>query len=183
MTLFKKPVSKPQSLHSSPQNKRARWIGDHPFGPLLRKDAAAISLRKKPLVRGLPEFSEEKDLQEAGGWSPHERRSETRPSNLTGEQRTETTAHNRPHRDRNRVKFRGTIRDVRNLTWFAGVRGQWQEMQHGVWRFSCADGAGMNWSSTRGTLWFDGVNVEELRRAILDALHASVHRRSRGDSD
>jgi hypothetical protein len=183
MTLFKKPGCNPQSRHSSPRKKRAQWSGDHSLGSLPRKDAVATALRKKPLGRGLHNFNEEKDSQEAGGLSAREWKSGTRPSNPSGEQSTRTTAHNSHQRERTRLKVRGTIRDLRNLTWSAGVRGRWQETQNGVWRFSCVDGAGMNWSSTRGTLWFDGVNAEELRRAILEALHARVYRRSRGDSD
>jgi hypothetical protein len=96
---------------------------------------------------------------------------------------TMLTAHNSRQRERSRPKFRGTIQDLRRLTWFAGVRGRWREGPNGVWRFSCFDGAGMNWSSTRGTLWFDGPDVEELRRAILEALRARVYRRSRTDCD
>jgi hypothetical protein len=74
-----------------------------------------------------------------------------------------------------KLKFCGTIKQMKNLTWFASVRGRWVEQPHGVWRFACCDGAGFNWSSTTGTLWFDGPETEELRRTIEKALHDRVY--------
>jgi hypothetical protein len=66
---------------------------------------------------------------------------------------------------------------VRQVTWFSDVRGRWQPLPHGVWGFRCRDGAGMNWSSTRGTLWFDGSDPELLGRIVLAAIQARIYGR------
>ena len=80
-----------------------------------------------------------------------------------------------------KLKFRGTIQHLRQLTWFAQVRGDWERKPNNVWRFVCRNGAGMNWSSTKGTLWFDGPEVEELRRAVKRALDDWVYVGRRGE--
>ena len=38
----------------------------------------------------------------------------------------------------------------------AGFVGEWSEKPNSCWRFVGKDGAGLNWSSTKGTVWFDG---------------------------
>lgn len=37
-----------------------------------------------------------------------------------------------------------------------GHDGEWAEKGNGVWRFVCSNKGGLNWSGTKGTLWFDG---------------------------
>jgi hypothetical protein len=37
-----------------------------------------------------------------------------------------------------------------------GVYGEWDEKPKGVWRYRSEDCGGLNWSATRGRLWFDG---------------------------
>jgi hypothetical protein len=96
--------------------------------------------------------------------------------------RTEQTRHTRSSGEhapasKSKLKYQGTIKELRRVTWYANVRGRWKELPHGVWRFSCRDGAGMNWSSTRGTLWFDGPDPELLRQIVVAAIRAQIYRR------
>jgi hypothetical protein len=35
----------------------------------------------------------------------------------------------------------------------------------------------MNWSSTRGTIWFDGPDPAMLRRIMVEAIRAAIYRR------
>jgi predicted nucleotide-binding protein len=48
--------------------------------------------------------------------------------------------------------------------------GVWEEKPNQCWRFKAKDGAGLNWSSTRGTLWFDG--PEPARNQMTAAVNA-----------
>jgi predicted nucleotide-binding protein len=34
--------------------------------------------------------------------------------------------------------------------------GEWESQPNGVWKFKCKDKAGLLWSETQGTVWFDG---------------------------
>jgi hypothetical protein len=96
--------------------------------------------------------------------------------------RTEQTRHARPSGEhaaasKTKLQYQGTIEELSRLTWFAEVRGRWRPQPNGVWCFRCRDGAGMNWSSTRGTLWFDGSDPELLRRIVLAAIQARIYGR------
>src|SRR5688572_13325834 len=53
-------------------------------------------------------------------------------------------------------RFIGSLRYLQDLILLTGDYGEWQEKPNGVWRYRSEDGGGFNWSSTRGTLWFDG---------------------------
>jgi hypothetical protein len=57
---------------------------------------------------------------------------------------------------RTKLQFRGNLRELQDLVLLTGDLGEWQEKPNGIWRYRSEDGAGLNWSSTRGTLWFDG---------------------------
>ncbi len=37
-----------------------------------------------------------------------------------------------------------------------GCNGEWEQQPNGVWKFKCSDRAGMLWSETKGTIWYDG---------------------------
>jgi hypothetical protein len=76
-----------------------------------------------------------------------------------------------------KLRYQGTIEELRRLTWFAEVKGRWKPQPNGVWRFGCRDGSGMNWSSTRGTIWFDGPDPSLLRRIVVEAIRAAIYRR------
>jgi hypothetical protein len=96
--------------------------------------------------------------------------------------RTEQASHTRPGGEhapasKSKLKYQGKINELRRVTWYADVRGRWEKCPNGVWRFRCRDGAGMNWSSTRGTLWFDGPDPEFLRQIVVAAIQAQIYRR------
>jgi hypothetical protein len=45
---------------------------------------------------------------------------------------------------------------MQDLVLLTGDFGEWEEKPNGAWRYRSEDGGGLNWSSIRGTLWFDG---------------------------
>jgi len=53
-------------------------------------------------------------------------------------------------------KWFGSYQELKDRLLLVGLGGEWREQPNKVWRFVCADGAGLNWSETKGTLWFDG---------------------------
>ncbi len=77
--------------------------------------------------------------------------------------------------------FHGSLGALQDLVLLMGVYGEWHEKPSGVWRFVCEDRAGLNWSSTRGTLWFDGPPEprDRLQGTIEAALRTMTSRLSR----
>jgi hypothetical protein len=53
-------------------------------------------------------------------------------------------------------KFLGRYQELKDRLLLIGLNGEWREQPNGIRRFVCADKAGLNWSETKGTLWFDG---------------------------
>ena len=53
-------------------------------------------------------------------------------------------------------KFCGSLQDLMQVLTGLGISGDWQEEPNRVWQFRCPDRAGMHWSGTKGTVWFDG---------------------------
>jgi hypothetical protein len=64
-------------------------------------------------------------------------------------------------------RFIGTLRELQDLILLTGDYGEWQEKPNGVWRYSSEDGGGLNWSSTKGTLWIDGPPLAKERLRVL----------------
>lgn len=54
------------------------------------------------------------------------------------------------------LKFHGSFNDLKSKLTPLGLDGEWQELDNGVVKFTCRDRGGVLWSTTRGTLWFDG---------------------------
>lgn len=52
--------------------------------------------------------------------------------------------------------FKGTIEQLKERLSIANCDGEWFERNNGVWQLRCENGANVNWSSTKGTLWCDG---------------------------
>ena len=72
------------------------------------------------------------------------------------------------------MRFDGTLTELQDLILLTGIYGEWEEKPNGVWRFVTEDRAGLNWSSTKGTLWFDGpVPVRNQLRASFAASQAA----------
>jgi len=54
------------------------------------------------------------------------------------------------------AKFHGTIADLKDRLLPLDLEGEWHEQPNKIWMFRCRNKAGLNWSETKGTLWFDG---------------------------
>lgn len=82
-------------------------------------------------------------------------------------------------------KFHGTIEELRNLVAETNVEGDWKDKPNGCWRFQTRNRAGLNWSSTKGTLWFDGPvpAQEEIKNAIDTLDHGSIPRPIQAQAD
>ena len=76
----------------------------------------------------------------------------------------------------NKLQFHGNLTELQDLILLTGDYGEWEEKPNGVWHYRSEDGGGLNWSSTRGTLWFDGPPVcrARLERLIEAALVQSA---------
>jgi predicted nucleotide-binding protein len=53
-------------------------------------------------------------------------------------------------------KFHGTLQELKDKLLPLDLLGEWEEQPNGVWKFRCRDKAGLLWSETKGTLWFEG---------------------------
>jgi hypothetical protein len=62
-----------------------------------------------------------------------------------------------------KLNFPGTLQALQDLVLLTGVYGEWEQKPNGVWRYCSETGGGLNWSSTRGTLWFDGPSQPRAR--------------------
>lgn len=66
--------------------------------------------------------------------------------------------------------FTGTIDDLKAGVEATGIEGAWEEKPNQCWKFTAKDRAGMNWSSTKGTLWFDGPDAA--KNTLIGAVDA-----------
>lgn len=70
--------------------------------------------------------------------------------------------------------FTGNIDDLKAGMDATGIPGAWEEKPNQCWRFRAKDGAGLNWSSTKGTIWFDGPEAAKNQMiAAADAIFGS----------
>jgi predicted nucleotide-binding protein len=53
-------------------------------------------------------------------------------------------------------KFHGALDDLKHAVAATGYVGEWEAKPNNCWRFAAKDGAGLNWSENKGTVWFDG---------------------------
>ena len=58
-------------------------------------------------------------------------------------------------------KFHGDFSELRDRLLPLGLEGEWEEQPNGVHKFRCKDRAGVLWSETKGTIWFDGPPSEK----------------------
>lgn len=54
------------------------------------------------------------------------------------------------------MKFHGDLDSLKDKLLPLDLDGEWEPQPHGVWKFKCRDRAGLLWSETKGTVWFDG---------------------------
>jgi predicted nucleotide-binding protein len=66
------------------------------------------------------------------------------------------------------ARFHGTFQQLKDLLLPLDLDGDWEEQPNRIWKFRCRDRAGVLWSETKGTVWFDGPS------ATKDALAAKV---------
>lgn len=74
-----------------------------------------------------------------------------------------------------RARFHGTFQQLKDLLLPLDLDGDWQEQPNGIWKLRCRNRAGLLWSETKGTVWFDGPP------ATKDALAAKVEAVLSGD--
>jgi hypothetical protein len=54
------------------------------------------------------------------------------------------------------LRFYGPLQELKDRLLPLGLSGEWEGQPHGIWKFRCKDKAGLLWSETKGTVWFDG---------------------------
>jgi predicted nucleotide-binding protein len=69
--------------------------------------------------------------------------------------------------------FNGPLEGLQAAVAAAGYVGEWQERPNSIWRFVSKDRSGLNWSATRGTIWFDG--PVEARKQLQTAVEATLN--------
>jgi predicted nucleotide-binding protein len=69
-------------------------------------------------------------------------------------------------------KFYGSLQDLKDKLLPLDLDGEWQEHPNGVWKFRRKDKAGILWSSSKGTIWFDGPDPQKtaFEKSALAAL-------------
>lgn len=53
-------------------------------------------------------------------------------------------------------RFLGSLQELQDRLLPLDLDGEWEALANGVHKIRCRDRAGLNWSETKGTLWFDG---------------------------
>jgi len=54
------------------------------------------------------------------------------------------------------IKFNGSIDELKGRLAPLDDDGDWEAQPNSVWKYRSKDRAGMLWSETQGTVWFDG---------------------------
>lgn len=57
------------------------------------------------------------------------------------------------------LKYHGSLAELKEKLGPLNLIGDWEAQPHGVWKLRCKDKAGLLWSETKGTLWFDGATA------------------------
>lgn len=63
--------------------------------------------------------------------------------------------------------FHGTYEELRELVAQTGADGEWESKPHNCWRFKCRDRSGLNWSETKGTIWYDGPDAAKAQLSAM----------------
>jgi predicted nucleotide-binding protein len=59
------------------------------------------------------------------------------------------------------IRFHGSIQELKDRVLLLGLDGEWEEHPNSVYKFKNKDKAGMLWSVTKGTVWFDGPQTQK----------------------
>lgn len=70
--------------------------------------------------------------------------------------------------------FHGSLEELKGAVERARYEGEWEQKPNNCWRFKARDRSGLNWSETKGTLWFDGPESVKLR--LAEAVEAALHK-------
>jgi predicted nucleotide-binding protein len=72
--------------------------------------------------------------------------------------------------------FIGTIDDLKAAVEAMGLDGSWEDKPNACHKFTTRDRGGLNWSSTKGTIWFDGPPTakDKLAAAAQSIVEAGV---------
>jgi len=54
------------------------------------------------------------------------------------------------------ARFHGSLQELKDRLIPLDLDGDWSSLPNGVWKLRCKDHAALNWSETKGTIWFDG---------------------------
>ena len=54
------------------------------------------------------------------------------------------------------IAFHGSLDELKERLLSLNLDGEWEAKPNGVHKFRCTDRAGLLWSETKGTIWFDG---------------------------
>jgi predicted nucleotide-binding protein len=73
-------------------------------------------------------------------------------------------------------KFHGTYQSFKDKLLPLGLEGDWEDQPNGVFKFKCRDRAGVLWSQTKGTVWFDGPSPQKdaLTDRVIVALRDGI---------
>ena len=69
-------------------------------------------------------------------------------------------------------KFHGTFDELRSKLSALGIDGEWEDQPNRVRKFKCKDRAGVLWSETKGTIWYDG--PEGQKRQLAQKVEAAL---------
>lgn len=78
------------------------------------------------------------------------------------------------------LKFHGSLQELKERLAPLALVGQWEAKPNGVHKFCHRDKAGMHWSETKGTVWFDGPDharaalAARIETALADGAVASA---------
>jgi predicted nucleotide-binding protein len=74
------------------------------------------------------------------------------------------------------AKFHGTLAELQAKLEPLALQGEWEEQPNQVYKFRLRSRAGLLWSSTKGTIWFDGPEPQKgnLTHQVLEALTGDV---------
>jgi predicted nucleotide-binding protein len=59
------------------------------------------------------------------------------------------------------TKFHGSLQELKDRLLALDLQGDWEEQPNSVWKLKCTNKAGMLWSMTKGTIWFDGPQAQK----------------------
>lgn len=68
------------------------------------------------------------------------------------------------------VSFHGSLQELQDTLLPLDLDGEWEALANGVHKLRCRDRAGMLWSETKGTIWFDGPGA--VRAALAEKVES-----------